>query len=68
MEPKKFDLNDVVTLKKIHPCGSYEWKIIRTGADIRIECVKCGRRVLIPRLKFQKMVKKIKAASEKEAE
>ena len=42
-------LNDVVRLRKPHPCGSYEWKIVRLGADIGLECLRCGRRVLLPR-------------------
>ena len=42
-------MNDVVRLRKPHPCGSYDWKIVRLGADIGLECLRCGRRVLLPR-------------------
>ncbi len=42
-------LEDTVRLRKPHPCGSYEWKIYRLGADIGLECLRCGRRVLLPR-------------------
>ncbi len=59
MEMKKFELNDRVYLRKKHPCGSHEWKIIRVGMDIRIECLGCRRRVMLPRQKFERMVKKI---------
>jgi len=42
-------LDDMVRLRKPHPCGGYEWKIVRLGADIGLECVRCGRKVLLPR-------------------
>lgn len=53
------ELNDVVVMRKSHPCGSYEWKVVRLGADIGIECLKCGRRVLLPRRKLAHRIKKI---------
>ena len=35
-----YDLNDIVEMKKQHPCKkSKYWKIIRMGADIRIKCL-----------------------------
>ncbi|WP_055669970.1 DUF951 domain-containing protein [Desnuesiella massiliensis] len=56
---KVFYLGDIVQMKKQHPCGSYEWEIIRLGADIKIKCTGCGRLVMLPRQKFEKDVKKI---------
>lgn len=56
---EKFDLGDVVQMKKQHPCGSYDWEVIRLGADIKLKCVGCGRLVMLPRTKFQKDAKKI---------
>ena len=50
-------LGDVVRLKKKHPCGSYEWQVVRLGADIGIECLKCQRRVLLERGIFERRVK-----------
>lgn len=50
-------MDDVVRLRKQHPCGSYEWRVIRLGADIGVRCLGCGRRVLLPRRKFEKSVK-----------
>jgi hypothetical protein len=50
-------LNDIVRLRKPHPCGSYEWKIVRLGADIGLECLNCGRRVLLPRRKLARRMK-----------
>jgi hypothetical protein len=52
-------LGDVVQLRKQHPCGGYEWEVVRLGADIGIKCCTCGRRVLLPRRKFEKSVKKL---------
>lgn len=59
MEAKKFELGDVVEMKKQHPCGTNEWKIIRVGADIRIKCEGCQHSVMIPRREFEKKLKKI---------
>ncbi len=50
-------LHDVVRLKKKHPCGSYEWRVVRLGADIGIECLKCGHHVLLKRSVFERRVK-----------
>jgi hypothetical protein len=50
-------LGDVVRLKKKHPCGGYEWRVVRLGADIGIKCLKCGRRVLLERGVFERRVK-----------
>jgi len=56
---KEFYLGDVVETKKEHPCGNKTWEVIRLGADIKIKCLKCGRIVMLPRSKFEKVVKKI---------
>ncbi len=50
-------LGDIVRLRKIHPCGSYEWKVVRLGADIGIKCQKCQHRVLLERAVFERRVK-----------
>jgi hypothetical protein len=52
-------MNDVVKLRKPHPCGSYEWVIVRLGADIGLECLECGRRVLLPRRTLARRLKSI---------
>jgi hypothetical protein len=59
MEEKQFGINDVVEMKKGHPCGENRWKIIRMGMDIRIKCEGCGRSVLIPRRDFSRKLKKV---------
>jgi len=63
-EIKRFNVGDVVRLKKLHPCGSDRWEITRTGIDIGIKCLGCGRRVMIPRVKFERRVKQILAHTE----
>ena len=52
-------VGDVAYMKKPHPCGSYEWKILRIGADFRVLCLGCGRQVMLPRAKFEKGIKKL---------
>ncbi|MGP4059637.1 DUF951 domain-containing protein [Halobacillus litoralis] len=64
MTEKTYHLNDVVQMKKPHPCGENRWKIIRMGADIRIKCVGCGHSVLVPRRKFETKLKKVLETSE----
>lgn len=50
-------LGDTVRLRKPHPCGSYEWRVVRLGADIRIQCLRCNRYVLLARREFERSVK-----------
>ncbi|HLH72572.1 MAG TPA: DUF951 domain-containing protein [Chloroflexota bacterium] len=52
-----FHLDDVVRLRKPHPCGSYEWRVVRLGADIGIRCLKCQHRVLLPRSELERRLK-----------
>lgn len=60
----QFQLNDVVEMKKAHPCGTNKWKIIRLGMDIRIKCEGCQHSVLIPRKEFTRKVKKVLSKQE----
>ena len=50
-------MGDVVRLKKKHPCGGYEWQVVRLGADIGIKCLTCGHRILLDRGTFERRVK-----------
>jgi hypothetical protein len=52
-------VDDLVRLRKPHPCGSYEWLVVRIGADIGLKCQVCGRRVLMDRRTFNKRAKKV---------
>ena len=55
----KYQLGSVVVMKKGHPCGSNNWEIVRVGADIKIKCLNCGRVVMMPRVEFNKKIKKV---------
>ena len=57
-------LNDTLVMKKPHPCGSKEWRVLRTGMDFRIKCLGCGHEVLLPRAKAEKNIREIRRAEE----
>ncbi len=57
--PMNLRVGDVVRLRKKHPCGGLEWKIVRIGADIGLRCLTCGRRVLVARVKIEKRIKSV---------
>lgn len=59
MEEKKYDINTKVIMKKGHPCGGNLWEIIRLGVDVKIKCLNCNRVVMLPRIEFNKKIKKI---------
>lgn len=59
MQIVKFEIGDIVELKKPHPCGSKSFKIMRVGSEIRIICLGCSRDMNIDRIKLEKAVKKI---------
>ena len=52
-------IGDIVRLRKKHPCGSYDWQVVRLGADIGIKCQGCGRRVLLERRGLERRIKAI---------
>lgn len=54
-----YELGSIVVMKKPHPCGFNEWKIVRLGADIKIKCCNCGRTIMMPRVEFNKKLKKV---------
>ena len=53
-----YELNQIVSTKKQHVCGSKEWKIIRLGADLKLECVGCGRVIMLSKFELDKRIKK----------
>ena len=57
-----FHIGDTVKMRKVHPCGGYEWKIFRLGADIGLECLTCQRRVLLSRRELTHKLKTINPA------
>ncbi len=52
-------VGDILTMKKPHPCGSFEWEVLRTGADFKLRCRGCGHEVFGPRSKFEKRIKNL---------
>lgn len=60
-EPVPFAVGDVVRLRKPHPCGGFDWSVVRLGADIGVKCQTCGRRVLLPRRELERRVKQFVA-------
>ena len=56
---KKYKLNSKVIMKKDHPCGTNLWLITRIGIDIKIKCINCNREIMLPRIEFEKKLKKV---------
>ena len=52
----QIDVGDILTLKKPHPCGSYEWEVLRIGQDLRLKCVGCGHQMMIARKSIEKNI------------
>ena len=52
-------LNDILVMKKEHPCGSKTWRVLRTGKDFRLKCLGCGHEIMNPRNKVERFVKKV---------
>jgi hypothetical protein len=51
------ELDDILILRKTHPCGEDRWKVTRLGADIKIVCLGCGRQIMLPRRKLARSLK-----------
>ena len=54
-----YKLGSIVVMKKQHPCGTNRWEITRVGADIKIKCLNCGRSIMMPRIEFNRKLKKV---------
>ena len=52
-------LNDILVMKKAHPCGEKKWKVLRVGADFRIRCLGCGHEVMVARFKAEKNIRQV---------
>ena len=55
-----YAVGDIIKMKKKHPCGSFEWEVLRVGADFRLKCVGCGHQIMIARKLVEKNTKEIK--------
>lgn len=58
------ELNDIIKLKKKHPCGSFEWQILRVGADFRLKCTGCGHQMMMARTLVEKNIRGVKKSGQ----
>ena len=61
-----YEVGDIVTLKKPHPCGSKEWEILRVGADFRLKCMGCGHQIMTARKLVEKNTRRFEEKSLKQ--
>ena len=59
-----YEVGDIVKLKKKHPCGAFEWEILRVGADFRLKCVGCGHQIMVPRTLVKKNTRGLRKKTE----
>ena len=60
-----YEVGDIVKMKKKHPCGSFEWEILRVGADFRLKCAGCGHQIMIARKLVEKNTKELRKKKKK---
>ena len=60
----EYNVGDNVRLKKKHPCGSFEWEVLRVGADFRLKCLGCGHQIMIARKLVEKNTKAVRGVGE----
>ena len=59
-------VGDILTMKKPHPCGGYQFEVLRVGMDFKIRYTTCGHEVMTPRAKVEKRIKKLYRRGEEE--
>lgn len=64
MNGYNYEVGDIVKLKKPHPCGAYEWEILRVGADFRLKCMGCGHQIMVARRLVEKNTKGLRKPGE----
>lgn len=57
-------VNDILTMKKVHPCGEKRWLVLRTGMDFKLRCLGCGHEVMGPRSKFERNIRTVERKDE----
>ena len=57
--PMDIQVGDVLTMKKKHPCGSFQWEVLRIGADFKLRCKGCGHEIMTPRFKAEKNIRTV---------
>ena len=60
----KISLNDILELKKPHPCGSHLFTVLRVGSDVRIRCNGCGRDMTMPREKLERSIRAVSSSKQ----
>ena len=55
----RFEVGDIIKMKKPQPCGSHEWEVLRVGADFRLKCMGCGQQIMVPRKLVEKNTRQI---------
>ena len=55
-------IGDILVMKKAHPCGEKQWRVLRTGADFRLKCMGCGHEIMVARFKAEKNIRSIDRA------
>ena len=60
-------VNDVLKMKKAHPCGSQEWLVLRVGRDFKLRCEGCGHELMLPRSTAEKSIKRVLRTEEPQA-
>ncbi|MDA0987832.1 MAG: DUF951 domain-containing protein [Chloroflexi bacterium] len=60
----EWNVGDIITLRKVHPCGGYQWKVYRVGADIGIRCTVCSRRLMLERRALEKRTANVAQGSQ----
>ena len=53
---REYHLGDILKLRKRHPCGAFEWRVVRLGADIGLRCITCERRILLSRSVLERRI------------
>lgn len=61
----EYKIGDIVKLKKKHPCGSFEWEVLRVGADFRLKCMGCEHQIMLARTLLEKNTREIRENKEK---
>ena len=56
----QYEVGDIIKMKKKHPCGSFEWEILRIGADFRLKCTGCEHQIMVPRTMVEKNIRDLK--------
>ena len=63
-DPMDLRMGDIVRLRKKHPCGGFDWEIVRLGGDIGLQCLTCRRRVILERPVLRRRIRQFVSRGE----